>query len=185
MFRYIRLCSFDWRGQRALAGVTFVFGLLGGAAISTAFTERHGAPAIASPAAPPAARSAPTTLGRYAVDVVRVIDGDTFDARVHVWPGFELSTRVRLRGIDAPEMKARCGDERERADNARALLQTMLAQREVTIWNIGPDKYSGRVVAEAATRQIESISAALLAKGVVRRYEGGRRDGWCDVTASR
>ncbi len=44
--------------------------------------------------------------------VVRVVDGDTFDARVSVWPGIEISTRVRLRGIDAPEMRARCKESR-------------------------------------------------------------------------
>ena len=40
---------------------------------------------------------------RHPVDVVRTIDGDTFEARVHLWPGLDMTTRVRLRGIDAPE----------------------------------------------------------------------------------
>lgn len=43
--------------------------------------------------------------GPFAADVVRVIDGDTFLARVHLWLGLALSTRVRIRGIDAPELK--------------------------------------------------------------------------------
>jgi hypothetical protein len=42
------------------------------------------------------------------------------------------------------------------------------------------DKYGGRVVADAATRSIASVSAELLAKGYARRYGGGRRRGWCD-----
>jgi endonuclease YncB( thermonuclease family) len=41
---------------------------------------------------------------RHPVDVIRTIDGDTFEAWVHLWPGLDLSTRVRLRGIDAPEL---------------------------------------------------------------------------------
>ena len=41
--------------------------------------------------------------GRHSVDVVRTIDGDTFEARVHLWPGLDMTTRVRLRGIDAAE----------------------------------------------------------------------------------
>src|SRR3954447_12149191 len=36
----------------------------------------------------------------HPVDVIRTIDGDTFLARVHLSPGVELTTRVRLRGID-------------------------------------------------------------------------------------
>lgn len=50
---------------------------------------------------------------RHPVEVVRVIDGDTLEARVHLWPGLEMMTRVRLRGIDAPELKAHCPEERE------------------------------------------------------------------------
>src|SRR3954465_9784076 len=44
----------------------------------------------------------------HPVDVIRTIDGDTFEARVHLEPGLDLNTRVRLRGIDAPELKASC-----------------------------------------------------------------------------
>lgn len=40
---------------------------------------------------------------RHPVDVVRTIDGDTFEALVHLWPGLDMTTRVRLRGIDAAE----------------------------------------------------------------------------------
>ena len=49
----------------------------------------------------------------------------------------------------------------------------------MTIYNIGPDKYQGRVVADAATRQTPNVSAALLSGGFARAYDGGHRDGWC------
>jgi endonuclease YncB( thermonuclease family) len=116
---------------------------------------------------------------RYSVDVLYVIDGDTFGGRVHLWPGHDVMTRVRLRGVDAPELKARCERERVQAEAARAALRLMLADRDVSIWNVGPDKYDGRIVAEAGTRRIPDISAALIAKGVARPYDGGHRDGWC------
>lgn len=117
--------------------------------------------------------------GRHAVEVLRTIDGDTFEARVHLWPGLDLVTRVRLRGIDAPELKAACADEYRKAQAASAALRALLAEGEVTIFNIGPDKYSGRVVADTATRRTPNVSDALLAAGQVRRYGGGHRDGWC------
>jgi hypothetical protein len=47
----------------------------------------------------------------YSAEVLRVIDGDTFEARVRIWSGFEINTRVRLRAIDAPELYARCARE--------------------------------------------------------------------------
>jgi hypothetical protein len=47
------------------------------------------------------------------------------------------------------------------------------------IFNIGPDKYNGRVVADVATRTTPNVSTALIAAGHGRPYGGGRRAGWC------
>jgi endonuclease YncB( thermonuclease family) len=116
---------------------------------------------------------------RHPVDVIRTIDGDTFEARVHLWPGLEMTTRVRLRGIDAPELKASCPQELRMAEAAGAALRSLLDEGEVAIYHIGPDKYNGRVVADATTRRTENVSAALLAAGHARYYSGGRRSGWC------
>src|SRR6266545_5154996 len=90
---------------------------------------------------------------RHPVDVIRTIDGDTFEARVHLWPGLDLSTRVRLRGIDAPELKASCAQELRMAQAAGDALHGLLDEGEVAIYHIGPDKYNGRVVADVATRR--------------------------------
>ncbi len=120
---------------------------------------------------------------RHAVDVTRTIDGDTFEARVHLWPGLDMTTRVRLRDIDAPELKAACIEELQMAQAASSALQGLLAEGDVTIFNIGPDKYNGRVVADAATRQTPNVSQAMLAAGHARSYSGGRRSGWCGGVA--
>ena len=117
---------------------------------------------------------------RHAVEVLRTIDGDTFDARVALWPGLELNTRIRLRGIDAPELHAACADEMRKAEAASRALRTLLAEGEVAIFNIGPDKYGGRVVADAATRRTPNVSAALVASGHARVYLSGRRQSWCE-----
>ncbi|MCS3729503.1 thermonuclease family protein [Bradyrhizobium betae] len=115
---------------------------------------------------------------RHPVDVVRTIDGDTFLARMHQRDGRDLVARVRLRGIDAPEMKASCQDELNKAEAASDALRNLLGQGGVTISNLGQDKY-GRVLADVATRRTANVSAALLAGGHVRSYNGGHRDGWC------
>ena len=98
----------------------------------------------------------------HPAEVMRVIDGDTFEARVHLWPGLDVTTRVRLRGIDAPEFKARCDEERVKAEAARDALRAMLDQGEVGISRVMLDKYGGRVVADASTRATPDVSAALL-----------------------
>jgi endonuclease YncB( thermonuclease family) len=116
---------------------------------------------------------------RVAVDVIRTIDGDTFEARVHIDPGLDLATRVRLRGIDAPELKASCAKELQMAEAATDALRALLGEGGVTIFNIGPDKYAGRVVADVATRRTANVSSVMLGAGYVRSYGGGHRDGWC------
>ena len=115
---------------------------------------------------------------RLPVDVIRTIDGDTFLARVHQPDGRELVARVRLRGIDAPEMKASCQDELNKAEAATAALRNLLGQGGVAIYNLGSEKY-GRVLADVATRRTASVSAAMLAGGFARSYNGGHREGWC------
>ena len=54
-------------------------------------------------------------------------------------------------------------------------MRGLLGEGEVTIYNIGPDKYNGRVVADVATRRTDNVSAALLAAGHARSYGGGHR----------
>jgi endonuclease YncB( thermonuclease family) len=115
----------------------------------------------------------------HAADVIRTIDGDTFEARVQLAPGRDVMTRVRLRGIDAPELKAACPEELRLAEAATDALRELLRQGDVAISNIGPDKYQGRVVADVATRQTGNVSAALVGAGHVRSYNGGHRIGWC------
>ncbi len=141
-----------------------------------------GRPSTAIAAAPDTvAPDAPLrSTTRYPVEVLRVVDGDTFEARVRVWPAIEIATKVRLRNIDAPEMRGRCGEEQAMAQAARAALAGMLVDGAVTIAEVAPDKYGGRVLAAAATGQIADVSAALLRTGLVRVYTGGRRDPWCN-----
>lgn len=115
---------------------------------------------------------------RQPVDVIRIIDGDTFLARLHQRDGRDLVARVRLRGIDAPEMKASCQGELDRAEAATGALRNLLGQSGVTIYNLGSEKY-GRVLADVATKRTANVSAAMLAGGYARSYNGGHRDGWC------
>ena len=86
---------------------------------------------------------------------------------------------MRLRAIDAPELHARCAREYLKAEAARTALQTILSAGGVTVWQIGPDKYRGRIDALVATRNTADVSAALLKGGWARSYDGGRRGSWC------
>lgn len=52
-----------------------------------------------------AASAARTACYTATGHVVRVIDGDTFDAELRVWLSVTMHERVRVYGVDTPEMK--------------------------------------------------------------------------------
>jgi micrococcal nuclease len=116
--------------------------------------------------------------GPVAAQVLEVHDGDTFLAEALVWPGHSVQVSVRIRGIDAPEVRARCDTERELAARAREALAALVGAGPVRISNIAGAKYYGRVLADVEAGE-GPVAAALLDRGVVRPYDGGRRAGWC------
>jgi endonuclease YncB( thermonuclease family) len=156
---------------------SFAAGLTAGALIAPLGASRDDAVAAIQTREP---QPASALRSGHTAEVVRVIDGDTFEARVRIWPGMDVTTRVRLRGIDAPEMLARCDDERVKALAARDALARLLAEGSVGISRIGQDKYGGRVDADVSTARTPNVSEALFDGGYARRYSGGRRASWCE-----
>ena len=175
MFLRPRLISHSHGAQAILlAALAFALGL------GVGTTMRPMGTVVASPVSPaPAAPAQPSMVRTaYRSEVLRIFDGDTFEARVNLWPGLDTTTRVRLRGIDTPEMKARCGEERAKAEAARDALRAIL-DHDVGISRVTFDKYGGRVDADVSTAATSDVGAAMLGSGLARRYSGGRRESWC------
>ena len=187
MFLTPRLSATRQGGTLVLAGLIFALGFAAGSGL----LSLRSAPAIESGPARPAGEAArgnplrAVTGAGHPAEVLKVNDGDTFEARVLVWPGMQITTKVRLRGIDMPELKARCAEEYRRADAAHEALRALLATGGVTVRNVGIDKYGGRVLADVATSNTADVSAVMLQSGHARPYEGGRRESWCDPAARR
>lgn len=126
------------------------------------------------------ARAAETRIGGpVAVRPVRIIDGDTFVGDALVWPGHVVRVAVRLRGIDAPEIRSRCPAERRDARRARAALDGLVGTGPVWLSDIAGGKYFGRVIADVATERGDDIASTLLQRRLVSPYDGGRRRPAC------
>ncbi len=110
--------------------------------------------------------------------VTRVIDGDTFEASAIIWLGQQLDIRVRIDGIDAPELRARCDSERVRAEAARDYLSKRIEGGDVKLSAVSYDKYGGRIDAVVADGRGD-IGDAMIHARLARVYDGGRRAGWC------
>lgn len=134
---------------------------------------------IAAILAPSAHAGAPRLAGPYEAEVVRVIDGDSFEARVTIWLDQEALTVARLAGIDTAERSAPCLGARLAANAARAFLAARIEGRRVRLSDIARDKYGGRILARAAGEDGRDLGALLAAYGLARPYDGGRRASWC------
>ncbi|WP_342360424.1 thermonuclease family protein [Terrarubrum flagellatum] len=120
-------------------------------------------------------------IGDYEAVITRVIDGDTVEARVAVWLGQDVITRIRLLSVDAPEIRGACGSERDLAVAARNRVHELVAGRRIIVRQVGGDKYFGRVTANLMADGV-NVANALLAEGLARPYGGGRRGSWCGLS---
>ena len=126
--------------------------------------------------------------GPLPAQVVSVLDGDTLEVRVHIWLGQDIRTRVRLAGIDAPELKGKCARERDLAQRARAYLLARLdsaaGAAPVQLKEVRYGKYAGRVLARVETLDGTDLGQGLVTAGLARPYDGRRRASWCEAAAT-
>jgi endonuclease YncB( thermonuclease family) len=128
--------------------------------------------------------AAPDTVhGRYYIagpveaELVSVIDGDTLMVNARPWPQQTVSVLVRIRGIDTPEIHAKCPKSRTLAREARNTLERALStgSGKLSLTSISGDKYFGRVVADVAFGTDQDAASVMLAAGLARPYDGGRK----------
>lgn len=72
-------------------------------------------------------------VGEFGVSarVISVYDGDTITVVAEPWPGHFVETRVRLAGVDTPEIRGRCEAEEDLALVARGRLVELVGDSEV------------------------------------------------------
>lgn len=111
----------------------------------------------------------------------RVVDGDTFDASVLIWTApatLMPEIRVRVSGIDTPELRGKCQPERERAIEARAFTESWLGRAGVVyLRDIRLGMYE-RVEARVLDPNGRELGLDLVAAGLAR-VSTGTRKGWC------
>ena len=118
--------------------------------------------------------------GPFAARVLRVIDGDTLVAEARLWEGKLTRIRVRIAGIDAPEIghHARCAEEARAGEAARTFLSALLAGHRVELREVRRDKYR-RALAHVTAGDV-SVAGRMVAAQHARSYFGAKRSGWCD-----
>lgn len=111
--------------------------------------------------------------------ITSVYDGDTFRADIKNYPkivGYRMS--IRINGIDAPEMKAKCTKEKVLAIKAKKLTTSLLINAKyIELKDIKRGKYF-RIIANVYADGV-SVGSQLLKAGYAVRYNGGTKIDWC------
>ncbi len=126
---------------------------------------------------PGAATATEVIPGPINARVVSVYDGDTMVVDTEPWPGLTVHTKVRLAGVDTPEIRGECQAEKDLAIRARDFVRATVGA-QVQLTNVRLGKYAGRVVADVWVNE-QKLSDLLIAENLGRPYHGGRREGWC------
>jgi len=112
--------------------------------------------------------------------VIKVVDGDTIRVRARPWPTWEINILVRINGIDTPELRGKCPEEKVMARQAKERVKQLIGKDDVTILNPKKGKYAGRIIANVILANGQNLAIVMIREGHARPYLGGKREGWCD-----
>ena len=94
---------------------------------------------------------------------------------------------MRVLGVDTPEIRGKCEKEKTLAKAARDYVRDLLTDETVRLTQVEGDKYGGRVLARVHFWENEiwvDLADRLVEMNLGRAYEGGAREGWCEVPPS-
>jgi len=111
--------------------------------------------------------------------VISVYDGDTFRVNIDSLPPIVgKNIRIRVNGIDTPEIRGKCQYEKNLALKARDFVRDKLANaKEIKLTNLQRGKYF-RVVANVVVDGV-SLEKELLDNELAYSYDGGKKLSWC------
>jgi micrococcal nuclease len=117
-------------------------------------------------------------LWEYQIKVLRIIDGDTIDAQVDLGFHTHRNIRVRLYGIDTPEIRTRDPEEKKLGLAAMVFLSRLLSKADKIIMKSHGIGKFGRCLGEIFIEindDLEPINDYLIEAGLAKEYYGGKR----------
>jgi micrococcal nuclease len=117
--------------------------------------------------------SAKQPVYQYGIEqVTKYIDGDTIDVVIDLGFGIYVNKRIRLYGIDTPEIRTRDKEEKKRGKESLRRLKELCTCHEgdkLVLLSHGIGKY-GRVLGELFNKDC-SVNKMLLIEGFADVYE--------------
>ena len=112
----------------------------------------------------------------YNAEVLRVVDGDTLDARIDLGFDVHVNKRIRLMGIDTWESRTRDKAEKVKGLAAKARLKELLKQDKdkFKLISHGTGKF-GRVLGDIEI-SVGNVCDILIEEGHAYSYFGGNKE---------
>ena len=107
-------------------------------------------------------------------------DGNTCYVIAPTLPEPLQKMSVRILGIDTPEMRAECAEEKKLALKGREFANKMFrAAEKIEFANLKWDKYGGRVLVDVYLDG-KLYKDEIINAGLARPYDGGTKESWCE-----
>lgn len=117
------------------------------------------------------------------VSYVRNYDADTVTFNIpNIHPLIGKAINIRVLGVDTPELRTKNKCEKEKAKNAKKLVQNLLKNaKRIDLEKLQRGKYF-RIVADVIIDG-KSLSGYLLKNGLAYAYSGGKKPkmNWCQT----
>ena len=112
--------------------------------------------------------------------IVKIYDGDTFFINIdNSLDVFGKRLAIRIKGIDTPEIKGKCSQEKFKAILAKEYLKESLEKANcIILKNLERGKYF-RVLADLYING-ENIADKLLNQNLAVKYQGGKKHNFCN-----
>ena len=118
----------------------------------------------------------PFPFKEYYVYVEEVVDGDTYHI-TFLCHGSPLTMKLRLSGIDTPEIHSKNEKEKKAAVLVSKYVKMHIEKRYFKCIINKWDKYGGRVVGHLITED-GLFSKHMLNMGLCKEYEGNKKEEW-------
>jgi len=107
-------------------------------------------------------------------EIVKIVDGDTVDLVLDLGFSTFVQQRLRLKGIDTPELSSTNESERIIANEAKGYVSVWLInQKKLTVKTFKDDKY-GRIIAEIYGDDSLCLNKILIDNGYAWEYDGSK-----------
>lgn len=117
--------------------------------------------------------------GPIPATIEHVIDGDTIEVVAAIWPGVSTRARVRLAGIDTPELNSPCPAARVKALEAREVLENAIIGVTIRLVHIRPEHAHGRILADVQLPDGTDVGGFLMSVGLAKPFAHRVRCDWC------